>query len=87
MVTARFRVGTDSFCTMSNERKPQPDAEDPHMEKQTFTQPQEEYVADQSVPSRSMQDAGAGEGGAHEVKEAGHQDKPKGQSFEPGVEG
>lgn len=70
---------------MSNESKPQPDAENPHMEKQTMTQPQEEYISDQSTPSRSMQDAGGS--GAQDVKEAGHQDKPKGQNFEPGVEG
>ncbi len=72
---------------MNNENKPQPKAEDPHMEKQTMTEPQEEFVADQSVPSKSMQDSGSAGSGAREVKKAGHQDKPAGQSFEPGVEG
>ena len=65
---------------MSTEHKPQPDAEEPHMEKQTMTEPQEEFITDQSVPSQPAT-------GAEEVKEAGHQEKPKGQSFEPGVEG
>lgn len=77
-------AAADSPFTMNNEGKPQPDAEDPHMEKQTMTQPQEEFVADQSVPSKSMQDAG--NGGVQDVKDAGHQEK-KDAVFEPGVEG
>lgn len=35
-----------------------PTKPEPHMEKQVMDQPQEEFVADQSVPSRDISDAG-----------------------------
>jgi hypothetical protein len=41
---------------MSNEDKPQPNAQIPHMEKQIMDEPQEEYVADQSTPSKDISD-------------------------------
>lgn len=74
---------------MSNEHKPQ-QKESPHMEKQVFPEPMEEFINDQSVPSKSMQ-SGHSEPSkspqrAYDVKPAGHQEgKP--ENFEPGVEG
>lgn len=75
---------------MSNERKTQDEGGEPHMEKQVMTEPMEEFVADQSVPSQSMQSGQSKESSpqrATDVKPAGHQEKEKGQNFEPGVEG
>jgi hypothetical protein len=73
-----------------NARKPQADAETPHMEKQVLPEPTEEFMSDQSVPSTSMQSVRAGVSTSpdsmFDLKPAGHQsDKP--ECFEPGVEG
>jgi hypothetical protein len=60
------------------------------MEKQVFPEPMEEFVADQSVPSKSMQsersESSTSPQRAKDVKSAGHQ-KEKEETFEPGVEG
>lgn len=60
------------------------------MEKQVLPQPQEEFIADQSVPSKSMQsersEKSTSSQRAHDVKSAGHQDN-KPENFEEGVEG
>ena len=74
---------------MSNPPKTQDDGETPHMEKQVLPEPMEEFVSDQSVPSKSMQaeraEKASSQEGVHDVKEAGHQEN-KAESFEPGVE-
>ncbi|RYD73967.1 MAG: hypothetical protein EOP84_20665 [Verrucomicrobiaceae bacterium] len=74
---------------MSNEHKPQ-QKETPHMEKQVFPEPMEEFIADQSVPSKSMKaersESSSSPQRAHDVKPAGHQEG-KAENFEPGVEG
>jgi hypothetical protein len=77
---------------MSNERKPQ-QKEYPHMEKQVLPEPQEEFIADQSVPSKSMQSERSESSTSpqrakdiKDVKPAGHQEN-KPENFEPGVEG
>jgi len=41
---------------MSNERKPQPDAQRPHREKSTMDEPQEEFVDDQARPSKDRRE-------------------------------
>ena len=75
---------------MSNEPKTQGERDVPHMEKQVMSEPQEEFVADQSVPSKSMQSGKSQETSpqrAFDVKPAGHENKEPGHNFEPGVEG
>ena len=60
------------------------------MEKEVMTQPMEEFVADQSIPSTSMQAGQSKESSppqAYDVKPAGHENKRMGHNFEPGVEG
>lgn len=39
---------------MSNERKPQAPDDEPRREKQTMTEPQEEFVGDEAVPSKDI---------------------------------
>lgn len=74
---------------MSNEHKPQ-QKETPHMEKPVFPEPMEEFVSDQSVPSKAMKPerpkSSSSPQRMHDTKPAGHQDN-KPETFEPGVEG
>lgn len=39
---------------MSNQDKPQAEGQEPHMEKQIMDEPQEEFVTDQSTPSKDI---------------------------------
>ena len=39
---------------MSNERQPESPQEEPHREKQTMTEPQEEFIGDEPQPSRDI---------------------------------
>jgi hypothetical protein len=75
---------------MNKKPNPQGGEEHRHMEKQVMTEPMEEFVADQSVPSKSMQSERSGTSTSpqriHDEKLAGHQDN-KPECFEPGVEG
>jgi hypothetical protein len=75
---------------MNNPRKPQRDPEEPHMEKQIMPEPMEEFVADQSVPSKSMQSKRSEKSSSpqrtYDEKPAGHQEN-RSEAFEPGVEG
>jgi hypothetical protein len=75
---------------MNKKRKPQPQAEEPHMEKSISPEPAEEFVADQSVPSKSMKSqqskSASSPQRAHDIKPAGHQ-YDRVECFEPGVEG
>ena len=83
---------------MSNERKPQR-KDEPHMEKQNFQEPMEEFIDDESVPSKAMTSERSAQSQPtkpaksssssqriYDVKPAGHQDN-RVESFEPGVEG
>ncbi|MHA3770589.1 hypothetical protein ACXR0O_03515 [Verrucomicrobiota bacterium sgz303538] len=60
------------------------------MEKQVFPEPAEEFVDDQSIPSKSKQSEKSEKSSSPQrmvdVKPAGHQDN-KPENFEPGVEG
>lgn len=60
------------------------------MEKQVFPEPMEEFINDQSVPSKQMKGQkdkpSSSPQRMHDVKPAGHQDH-KPETFEPGVEG
>jgi hypothetical protein len=74
---------------MSSEQK-RGDEKTPHMEKQVMTEPMEEFVADQSVPSVSMQSGKSEETSpqqAFDTKPAGHENNEAGHNFEEGVEG
>jgi hypothetical protein len=44
----------DEYLYMSDHEKPQPEAQKPHMEKQTMDQPQEEFIGDEARPSRDV---------------------------------
>lgn len=70
---------------MSDESKPERQGEWPHTEKQTMKEPVEEFIDDEARPSRDV-NSGEKEPDPVDVKPAGHQEKPPGQSFEPGVE-
>jgi hypothetical protein len=83
------KPSADRYLGMSNEHK-QGDEKTPHMEKQVMTEPMEEFVADQSVPSKSMQSGKSEESSPQRVfdtKDAGHEEKKMGHNFEEGVEG
>lgn len=69
---------------MNTERKPQAPANEAREEKQTMTQPQEEFIGDEARPSKDVSEVDGG--GPKDVKPAGHQEK-KPDVFEPGVEG
>lgn len=46
---------------MSTEPKPQPEAPEPHREKQTMDEPQEEFVGDEARPSKDISEVPASE--------------------------
>jgi hypothetical protein len=69
---------------MNTERKPQAPKDEAREEKQTMTQPQEEFIGEEARPSKDVSEVKGG--GATDVKPAGHQEK-KAEVFEPGVEG
>lgn len=66
------------FPVMSDQKK-QRDCDEPHMEKQIMDEPQEEFVADQSVPSVSMTAERKGDSAARENDEAAHSSDPGGE--------
>lgn len=47
------------YLYMSDHEKPQPEAQKPHMEKQTMDKPQEEFIGDEARPSKDVSEVAA----------------------------
>lgn len=66
---------------MNTERKPQAPTNEAREEKQTMSQPQEEFIGDEARPSKDISEVEP-----KDVKAAGRQEN-RAESHEPGVEG
>ncbi len=52
---------------MSDQEKPQPEAQKPHMEKPIMDQPQEEFVGDEARPSKDVSEVPDAERGKGKI--------------------
>jgi hypothetical protein len=68
---------------MNTERKPQAPQNEAREEKQTMSQPQEEFIGDEARPSKDIAEVREE---PKDVKPAGHQEN-RAENHEPGVEG